>query len=199
MSEQKCYDYNSLEAYWYNQLPVEVMAQIARHVEKCSRCQAQILAIQLAGKTQQELRDTTADFRQTRQKIEGLKTSLAQLVFDSRLTPPNHGVSGGFRAGAKIEEAPCHLLYSVEDGRLEIDMQLRQTGTGEGYSLIGQVTGEAGEEAPWVVLLGLNNEWAAETSPDETCTFLFQNVPAGNYALKLFCDSEAVEISTINL
>jgi hypothetical protein len=199
MLENSCYSYNSLESYWYNLLPFNTMSQISQHLERCANCQAQLLVIQSINKTKQELQATNADFQQTCQKIEELKNSLAQLVFDSRLTTGvGQNVSGGFRSGIKIEEAPCHLLYSVDEGRIEIDMHLRQTGMGDGYSLIGQVLG-VGEEIPWAVLLGLNNEWAVETSPDETGTFRFQNVPGGDYALKLFCDSEIVAINMVTL
>ncbi len=198
-------------------LPTQERAEIAAHLVECSQCrqqftQAQELisflqddaVLEIGRKAHQKAVDLFRPWLQTRQAVRpGAETGLgmiirrvrANLLLDSRQELNLLGC--GLRAAGLGQ--PFQLLYSVDEGRVEVDLQLRPATDDSGrLEVIGQVLGCAGTERN-VELVPLGGGSSLQVQADATFTFRFPIVQSGEYRLNVNDGLETVEISSVKL
>lgn len=138
---------------------------------------------------------TSSDSQGSTQPVRRRVT--AQLVSDSRsvvrsLTP------AGLRAVTGDLNSYYQMLYLVDDGRVEVDLQIRPSRNRAHFNLIGQVVGTQALERK-VELQSRRGGPMMEAPVDEAFTFQYADIPGDEYRLEIYCDEEIVEIALLSL
>ena len=216
MTRQKCVDSETIYDFAQGLLNEASTDLAARHIESCSRCQARLqeartilnfieddaqvtvpaLAHQRSVNFFRPWFETRVREGVVRPKT-GLKQFLAELITDTR---GQAGLSGPVVAGLRSTaflNRDFQLLYSLDEGRVEVDLKVIQTSSEGFYNVLGQVVGL--EEHSCRVELVTPENVTLAASLDETFTFPYHDLPAGTYKLVISCDEESFEISSIRL
>jgi hypothetical protein len=216
MARQKCVSSEIIFEYALGGL-AEADAKLAgQHIEECPRCQARLaeasrLVQALESDAQLEVpwqvRQRAVAFfqpwyetrrREGRLKPKtGLKKYLAHLMADTR---GQAGLSGPVVAGLRSTvflNRNFQLLYSFDDGRVELDLKVSETATENHFNMLGQVVGLEGKVCRVELVTPANRILPA--SLDETFTFEYQDLPDGNYSLNISCGQEIFEIIPLHL
>ena len=130
--------------------------------------------------------------------LTGLKRLAVQLVFDSRASfmAPTAGLRDYPAPVAR--DSSYHLLYILDEGRMELDLQLNSSSKTHPYNLLGQVLGARGEDRR-AFLIPRAGGVTLEAKIDDAFTFKFQNLAQGEYRLNVICDRELIEIVLLSL
>lgn len=130
--------------------------------------------------------------------LASLKNLEARLVFDSRahFMAPTPGLRD--YPAPTSRDSSYHLLYILDEGRMELDLQLNHSSRTHPYSLLGQVVGAKGQDR-WAFLIPRAGGATLEAKIDDTFTFKFQNLAQGEYRLNVICDLEIIEIVLLSL
>ncbi len=215
MKKSNCPDFEKLLDYVQQRLPDTQIEDVRYHLAECAECEREVAQLQILVSDLQEdsiiqvpvtahvkamaLFSAWADSQPSPASTVGWRHLLAKLVFDTGVTSAAT-LAAGLRAETNI--VPSHktrqLLYSIENGKIEIDLQLRSASQSDRVNLIGQVLGVTTQERR-IELVLLPQGQLLEAEVDETFTFEFQDLPAGEYKLNLHCDQELIEIPSITL
>jgi len=210
MKKTSCPDFENLLDYFQQLLPTEDALIIQHHLASCLHCQQELVQVQILLADlrvdaaivvpAQAHHQAVALYRSLKPKVtalSGWRKLLANLVFDTGLEVS----SAGLRAETSVTPSRNlrQLLYSVENGEIEIDLQLHTTTPPGHFDVIGQVLGSNSYERR-VELIRQGQSKILETLADaESFTFRFQDLPGGVYQLKLYCDEDVIEVSSISL
>jgi hypothetical protein len=216
MARQKCVSSEVIFEYALGALDEAAAKLAGQHIEECPRCQTRLaeasrLVQALEADAQLEVpsrvRQRVVAFfqpwyetrrRDTRLKPKtGLKKYLAHLVADTR---GQIGLNGPVVAGLRSTlflNRNFQLLFSFDDGRVELDLKVSETATEGHFSILGQVVGLEGKVCRVELVTPANRILPA--SLDETFTFEYQGLPAGNYSLNISCGHEIFEIIPLHL
>jgi hypothetical protein len=218
MIREKCVNTAVVYDYLLGKLDGAALEQTRTHIEGCQRCQTRLNeARQLLQFIQDDaLLEVPAPVRQrninlfrpwfeTRrrelvpQPRPGLKQFLAHLVNDTRRKPGLNAGLAGLRSTAFLSR-DFQLLFSLDEGRVEIDLKVSPAPQEGRYNVLGQVVGlEEEEDLTCQVELVTPDTALLPADLDETFTFQYQNLAAGTYSLKITCGPEIFEISPITL
>ncbi|HEX2911964.1 MAG TPA: zf-HC2 domain-containing protein [Chloroflexia bacterium] len=211
MSGKNCLDFETILDYLQHTLPEQDVARVEQHLKECGDCHQRLeeswllvadlredAALQVPKEVHKRAVALFRPVRQARRRtgqetFAGLKKFVAQLVMDTRLKP---GLSLPAMAGLRLSPVANNsyqLLYSMDDGRIEVDLDIHQVSSDGRFNLIGQVTGVEAKEC-LAELVALEKEVTLENTPDETFTFAFENIERGGYALNIYCDDRYLEV-----
>lgn len=216
MIRQKCVSSEIIYDYAQGLLDETTTKLTRQHIEECPRCQVRLReASQLVKFIEDDARLTVPSRAHQRsvsffrpwyesrlreapaQPESALKKFLSRLITDTRGLP---GLSGpavaGLRSTAFLNR-DYQLLFSLDEGRVEVDLKVSQTSSEGFYDVLGQVVGLEGQTCRVELVTPKNATLPA--SLDETFTFQFQDLPAGSYSLNISCDEESFEITPILL
>lgn len=218
MVREKCVSSEIIYDYAQGLLQGETSSQTKKHIEGCSRCETRLSeARQLLNFIQDDARLVvpvaahrrnvnmfrpwfeTRQREATAQPKSGLKQFLAALVTDTRRMPGlNAAALAGLRSTAFLSR-DFQLLFSLDDGRVEVDLKVSEAAQEGFYNVLGQVVGleDAGQTCQ--VRLVTPDGLDLPASLDETFTFQYQDLATGNYRLKIICGQESFQISPIVL
>ncbi|MBN9392908.1 MAG: zf-HC2 domain-containing protein [Chloroflexi bacterium] len=215
MVREKCVNTEVIYDYILGKLDSGASEQARNHIESCPRCQARLNEVrQLLQVIQDDaLLEVPAPVRQrninlfrpwfeTRQREllsqpkPGLKQFLAQLITDTRRNPGLNAGLAGLRSTAFLNR-DFQLLFSLDEGRIEVDLKVSPAHQEDHYNVLGQVVGLEGQICQ--VELVTPDSAILPADLDETFTFQYQNLAAGSYSLKITCGQESFEISPITL
>lgn len=217
MAREKCVNTETVYDYAQGLLDGVALEQAKFHIEGCQRCQDRVndvrqllqflqddAHLEIPAQVHQRNINLFRPWIETRQRAAisqpkpGLKQFLAQLVTDTRRNPGLNAGLAGLRSTAFLNR-DFQLLFSLDDGRVEVDLKVSQSHQEGHYNVLGQVVGleEAGQ--PCRVELGTPEGELLPAELDETDTFQYQNLVAGNYSLKISCGEESFEINPITL
>jgi hypothetical protein len=216
MARQKCISSEIIYDYALGALADADAGPAGQHIEECPSCQARLaeanrLVQALEADAQLEVpsrvRQRAVAFFQpwyeTRRRDAhlkpqiGLKKYLAHLMADTR---GQTGLSGPVVAGLRSTlflNRNFQLLFSFDDGRVELDLKVSETTTEGHFNILGQVVGLEGKVCQVELVTPANKILPA--SLDETFTFEYQGLPAGNYSLNISCGHEIFEIIPLDL
>lgn len=217
MRLKKCPDFEKILDYLQDLLPNTEKSNLESHIKECSDCPAVLAeARQLLNFLEEDARlhvSATAHKRaiaffqpwfQTQQQLNTAPTSIkkwiARLILDTRQTP---GLAAPAMAGlrsAAVAASPYQLLYSADEGRIEVDLQIQPAGNSGKKStrlMMGQVMGLENSECR--VELVAADFSSRETTVDETFTFRFGDVQAGLYFLNIYSGDQLFEIPVMTL
>jgi hypothetical protein len=217
MVREKCVNTEIVYDYILGKLDGAALEQTRTHIEGCQRCQARLNEVRqlLQFIREDALLEVPAPVRQrninlfrpwfeTRQRELvpqpklGLKQFLAQLVTDTRRNPGLNAGLAGLRSTAFLNR-DFQLLFSLDEGRVEVDLKISQAQQEGHYNMLGQVVGLEEEEQTCQVELVNPDSAILPADLDETFTFQYQNLATGTYSLKITCGPESFEISPITL
>jgi hypothetical protein len=215
MKKVDCPSFEILVDYVLGSLPAQQLPDLQAHLEQCASCQPELSQIQeLIGHLEEDAKievsqaahqKALALFRpwiEAQPKPAGFLRRLAKLVFDSGPQPgqvlPQVAGLRTAEVGFSSAGSLCQLLFSVDEGQIEVDLQIRAAQQNGKFNLIGQVLGTE-NRAERVQLTATQGEIVLESEPDETYTFRFQNVPEGEYSLIFQANQEIIEVSSIKL
>jgi len=128
----------------------------------------------------------------------GLKRFLAYLVTDTRRMPGLNAGLAGLRSTVFLNR-DFQLLFSLDEGRVEVDLKVSPAAQEGRYNVLGQIVGLEEEEYSCRVELLAPDAAGLPAALDETFTFQYQDLTAGNYSLKITCGQEIFEINPITL
>lgn len=205
MKKNSCPNFEKLLDYSQRLLETEKSLKIQHHLTQCPDCPQELARLQLLladlradaaiEVPAQARRRAMAFYQAWKPKVASWRTVLANLVFDTglELRP------AGLRAEVSVTSRSLRqLLYSVENGKIEIDLQLHATQPGK-FRLIGQVLGSDSQERRVELAQPGQSQILEAKADEESFTFYFQDLPGGEYNLKLYCDEEAIEVPLIKL
>ncbi len=223
MAREKCVNTEIIYDYAQGLLEGPALEQARNHLESCSRCEARLNeARRLLQFIQDDARlevpacahrrnvNLFRPWFETRQREAlvqpqalaqpkvGLKQFLAQLATDTRRMPGLNARLAGLRSTAFLN-CDFQLLFSLDEGRVEVDLKVSQTAQEGCYNMLGQVVGLEEESHSCQVELIAPGHSVLPAALDETFTFQYQDLPAGNYSLKITCGQESFDISPITL
>lgn len=218
MAFEKCVSSEIIYDYAQGLLNGPALEQAHNHIEGCTRCETRLnearqllqfihedALLEVPAWAHQRNVNLFRPWFETRQREAavqpkaGLKQFLAQLVTDTRRIPDlNAPAMAGLRSTAFLNR-DFQLLFSLDEGRIEVDLKVSQ-GAQEGhYNVLGQVVGLEEEEHTCQVELVTPDYAILPAALDETFTFQYQDLSAGNYSLKITCGPECFEISPLML
>ena len=216
MTHQKCVSTENIYNFVQGLLEDTAEQQTRQHLDDCPRCRSrQAEASRLIQFIEDDARievpsrahqRSVAFFRpwyETRLRetpaspATGLKKILARLITDTRNLPGlNAPIVAGLRSTAFLNRT-FQMLYSLDEGRVEVDLKISQTSTVGHFNMLGQVVGLEGCTCQVELVTPKNKVLPGNL--DETFTFQFQDLPAGSYSLNISCGQETFEITSIVL
>lgn len=218
MSMTSCGNFEKILDYVQQLLPPEERLEMQLHIDDCQRCQklvgeAQELVTSLKEDSTLEVNPQVhrqvinyfSSWYAARPKSEkpaaGVRRWLAQLVVDTRLNfGPAQGFATGLRAGSATSEqgGMRQLLYTLDEGRVEIDLQLSPSSSRPYYDLMGQVVGIEPVN-PRIELVPNTGGATLKTVADANFAFRFQKLEPGEYNMNIYYDHEWIEIMPIRI
>lgn len=214
MTRQKCVDSEIIYDFAQGLLDEASTKQAAQHIDSCARCQSRLkeaksligfivddALLAVPARVHQRSVNFFRPWFETRLREgavrpkSGLKQFLAQLITDTRGQPGLAGpVVAGLRSTAFLNR-DFQLLYSLDEGRVEVDLKVSQTSSEGFFNMLGQVVGL--EDQTCRVELVTPQDAVIPASLDETFTFQYHELARGTYKLLISCDEETFEISSI--
>jgi hypothetical protein len=214
MAREMCVSSEIIYDYAQGLLKGAALEQARNHIEGCSRCETRLNE---ARQLLQFIRDDVLldvpaqahrrnvnlfrpwfETRQREAEKVGLKQFLAQLVTDTRRIPGLNAGLAGLRSTAFLNR-DFQLLFSLDNGRIEVDLKVSPAAVEGRFNVLGQAVGLDEEEQSCQVELVAPDHTILPAALDETFTFRYQDLSAGNYSLKITCGQESFEISPITL
>lgn len=216
MVRDKCVNTEIIYDYAEGVLDGAALEKARAHIEGCPRCQARLTEVtglirlirddavlEVPAPARQRGINFFRPWFETHQREvhaqskPGLKHFLAQLITDTRRNPGLNAGLAGLRSTAFLNR-DFQLLFSLDEGRVEVDLKVSPAHQEGQFNMLGQVVGlEEGQ--PCQVELVDRDAVALPAELDETCTFQYQNLAAGNYLLRITCGPETFELSPIIL
>jgi hypothetical protein len=223
MVREKCVSSEIIYDYAQGLLEGAGLEQARNHIEGCSRCETRLNeARQLLQFIQEDAlvevpasahrrninlfrpwfetyrRETKSEPQAASLPEGSLKRFLAQLVTDTRRMPGLNAGLAGLRSTAFLNR-DFQLLFSLDGGRVEVDLKVSPAAQEGHYNMLGQIVGLEEEENSCRVELLAPDSTSLPAALDETFTFQYQGLAAGNYSLKITCGQEVFEINPITL
>jgi hypothetical protein len=217
MSMTNCGNFEKILDYIQELLPIEEKLEMQLHISDCQRCQklvneAQELVTYLHEDSRLEVTPQMhrqavnfysswyAARPQPEKPATRVRKWLAQLVMDTRLNSGSTSLAAGLRAGAAGTEQSGmrQLLYSLDEGRVEVDLQLSPSSIRPYYDLMGQVVGIEPVDSK-VELVPNSGGEALKAEVDPNFTFRFQKLEPGEYNMNIYYNQELIEIPPIQI
>ena len=223
MAREKCVSTEIIYDYVQGSLEGAALEQARNHIEGCSRCETRLnearqlvqfiqddALLQIPAKAHRRnvnlfrpwyetrQREAMAQAQNTAQPKIGFRRFLAQLVTDTRLTPGLNAGLAGLRTAAFLNR-DFQLLFSLDDGRVEVDLKVSPASREACFNVLGQVVGLEGKDHACQVELITPDYAVLPATLDETFTFQYLDLSTGNYTLKITCGQDSFEISPISL
>jgi hypothetical protein len=212
-----CGNFERILDYVQELLPSEERLEMQLHINDCQRCQKLVEEAQELVTTLKEDSMLEVNPRVHRQVVNyysswyaarpkpekpaaGIRRWLAQLVIDTRLNSGPTALAAGLRAGpASTEQSGMRqLLYTIDEGRVEIDLQLSPAASRPYYDLIGQVVGIEPVN-PRIELVPNSGGASLKTVADANFAFRFQKLEPGEYNMNIYYGQEWIEITPIRI
>ena len=218
MSMTSCANFEKILDYVQQLLPLEERLEMQLHIDACQRCQKLVeearelittlqedSGLKLNPQTHRQVVNYYSSWYAARPKPEkpsaGVRRWLAQLVIDTRLNSgAASALAAGLRSGAAGTEqgGMRQLLYKLDEGRVEVDLQLSPSASRPYYDLMGQVVGIEPVN-PRIELVPNTGGATLKTVADANFAFRFQKLEPGEYNMNIYYDHEWIEIMPIRI
>jgi hypothetical protein len=199
-------NFEQLLDYLENNLNTEEKAAVQTHLATCTTCQHELQTVRqtlegmqrdsLKSPSSRLLRSTVAAFRHKQIRSAQLPRSVLTPDFDSRAK----NTPRGQRSLSLSQEH--QLLYSVNDGAYDVDLQIVKDSVLDAYMLRGQILGN---ELHLTELEGLELQLLGPEGmkrrglTDELGRFSFSLLSEGSYSLQIIFDDREVYLEALDV